>query len=542
MLKHSLSTTSALVVVAALSLAACSSTSSENPKSAKAGATDDYAVSLSSEATKDVCDTSKAGGDINYRVNAAGGLDPVGTNSDTQTDAAIYGQLVEWINSESKFEPSLAKSIESNADYTQWTLKLRDDVSYSDGTKLDSEAVVANLQRYLDPAHAGAYTAYVASISKMDTPDPSTVVFTLKRAWATFPWLLSRNPGNIINPKVLADPDADKLISGAPPANAGAGPYVFASAERGASTTLKKKANWWGGEACLDTIKVSYTAADTDADLQALRAGQVNAFLGFDPQAISKIKDDPSLNRYLSPVAYAGEIVPNVSRKPLDDVRIRQAMEYALDDQVINSRNWGGAGLTGRAIVPPYFKYQPTVAPLAVDATAGKKLVDAAKSDGVKTSFSYKTSESPVNTTLAILQAALFKNVGLGVKAESMPILDFYTQFYAERNFEAGQTGLTVTAACPYCGLSAVETGNGSNFGNFSDPELDAALKELQATPTGPELVPVLDKVQKIWNDVVPVVFAGWLPQLVITDKSVHGLHFTSDQAVVNFADLYVKK
>ncbi|MGW9426122.1 ABC transporter substrate-binding protein, partial [Streptomyces koyangensis] len=147
------------------------------------------------------------GGNLSYATfSAVTSLDPAnrqdsGTTGGTEM-AAIYDLLVRYDRVAEEYLPQLAQSLETNADASQWTLTLRPNAKFSDGTPVDSAAVRWSIDRYL--GKNGTQTqVWKTSVADMTAPDASTVVFTLQRPWREFPIMLTSGPGMIVAPSSM---------------------------------------------------------------------------------------------------------------------------------------------------------------------------------------------------------------------------------------------------------------------------------------------------------------------------------------------------
>ena len=178
----------------------------------------------------------------------------------------------------------------------------------------------------------------------------------------------------------------------------------------------------------------------------------------------------------------------------------------------------------------------------AVRANTNLRIALRVTSVSTTDDLTYTINNSPVNENLAILQKSLLENVGFTVKIEKLQIADFYQQVYGARNFQMSQSGFNVSSACPYCGLSSVETGAGGNFGNFTSPDMDAALAVLQSAKPGAETSAALTKVQDLWNTEMPTPIVMWLPYIAAVDKKVHGLEFPGGDTLLKFSTVYISK
>ncbi len=124
-------------------------------------------------------------------------LDPTKTQAAGSTGgtemAAIYDTLIRTDAESGTFEPQLAESLEHNADYTQFTVKLREGATFSDGSPVDADAVKWSIDRFV-AARADVSQVWANSVTSIATPDAKTVTFTLNAPWNDFPVLLAMGP------------------------------------------------------------------------------------------------------------------------------------------------------------------------------------------------------------------------------------------------------------------------------------------------------------------------------------------------------------
>lgn len=529
----------ALAVALLLALTACTQSSTDDTPAEQQSAAAD-GLSMRAEDPSDVCTEDRVGGSLNFRtVSEGSGTDPAVSQSNMTTNAAIYGTLLRYNNATGEFEGDLAESLTGNQDSSQWTLTLRDDVRYSDGTLLDAAAVKQNLERYVDPNFPSAFTSRVAEISEMTIKDPRTVVFDLKSSWGTFPWLLAQSPGMVVNPKVLASTEPEELAAGAPE-NAGAGAYVFSEAVRGESVTFAAKSDWWGGPVCIEELTLSWGVNDSSADYDAQRAGQVQAFFTYDTSVLKRADADPEADIYQLPEAIGSYVTGNARQEPFSDIRMRQAVAMSLDRDLINSRIYNGMAYATAAVVPPSLSDQPTVEPVQFDPEAAEQLAKELKDDGATTAFEYLVTPNPAIENQVILEQALTKNAGLDMQIEYLQIPDYVERIFGSRNFVAANGGISISGACPYCALDQFTSKSSQNVTGFSSPALDEALDTLKAALPGEQTVSALDELQTVWNKEMPSVPTIWIPQYIVADTSVRGLGFSASSYQIHFDAAYV--
>ncbi|MFT4219560.1 MAG: ABC transporter substrate-binding protein [Microbacterium sp.] len=310
--------------------------------------------------------------------------------------------------------PSLADSFEWTDDTnTQLTVKLHPDLKFSDGTDLNADAVKTSIEHFKEGQSVFSYVA--ASIASIETPDPLTVVFNLSEPTPALPTYLAENTGmgSIISPQALDD----GVNLGT--TTVGAGPYVLAESEtvQGSVYTYTPNEHYYDqdaikfGEIEIRVIENANTA------LSALQSGQVDVAYG------QTDTFETATQAGLSTVAFPtninglwlqdqkGEVVP-----ALGDVRVRQALQYAVDRASIADAVTLGAGAaTYQSVTPDSLGYDASLE-LIYDydvAKAESLLAEAGYPDGF--TMEITAAPGPDNTTLAQAIAEQFGKIGVVV-------------------------------------------------------------------------------------------------------------------------------
>jgi peptide/nickel transport system substrate-binding protein len=378
-------------------------------------------------------DTSggKAGGTLVF----AGAADPVALDgalvSDGESIRAItqlFETLVFLKPGTTEPAPGLATKWQPNAAGTSWTFTLRDGVKFHDGTPLDAKAVCANFDRwfnfsgplqnpsasyYWQVAFGGFKTYDAKSGAPKDSlykscvaKDDKTVVLNLTKPSATIIPALSQQAFSIASPKALKDykadagtVDADGVFhptgSFSTEHPVGTGPFKFDSWTHGDRLVLVRNDDYWGQKAKIDKLIIR-PIADNAARLQALQTGEIQGYDLVEPQDISTIEGDSSLqilNRPAFNVAYVGF---NMATKPTNDPKVRQALAYGLDRKSVVDNFYGGRAQVAKEFMPPeVVGYAPDVKTYTYDpAKAKQTLQQAGYSLPVKIDFWYPTDVS----------------------------------------------------------------------------------------------------------------------------------------------------
>jgi peptide/nickel transport system substrate-binding protein len=224
-----------------------------------------------------------------------------------------------------KPQPQLAESWDVSSDLKQITVSLRKGVMYHSGREFTADDVVWNLTRALDPKiTVGIVTGFFAPDTTFTAKDKYTVVLQSSQPWPTVFDMF-----HVVN---MLDKDNTDVASNKQTKAVGTGPFVFQEWRQGESMRFTKNPNYWqSGRPYLDEIVVN-VRKDAQAMLADLESGAADLVYNVGLQDFMRLKSDNNYQaQLLTPAAGFYQIQPNVKFKPLDDKRVRQALNYALD-------------------------------------------------------------------------------------------------------------------------------------------------------------------------------------------------------------------
>lgn len=235
------------------------------------------------------------------------------------------------------FQPHLATSWTSSEDKRTWTFKLRDDVRFHDGSPLTADDVVHHMNRILDPKNRARSRAFITPIQRAVAVDAHTVRYELVHPWMSFPGVLTA-PSliGLIPPRksVEAGTQNRKPI--------GTGPYRFVSWAGGDRIVVERNPDYWGPrKAHLDRI-VFRVLPDPQARYASLQAGDADVIWTDRGQSIRQAENDPSIVVIAKDGKGAAITFLNASKPPLDDLRVRQALAMAWNQEAVLQVTWQG--------------------------------------------------------------------------------------------------------------------------------------------------------------------------------------------------------
>lgn len=434
--------------------------------------------------------------------------------------AAIYDVLVRYDDADQQYVPQLAKSLESSDDGAKWTLKLRDGVKFNDGTVLDAAAVTSSIQRYNTNRGLNSQV-WTTNVLDMSTPDSSTVVFSLSNPWGEFPAMLAGGHGMIVAPSAT---DGDKIKP------VGAGPFAVERFDPNELLLLSARPDYWGGAPNLNQLRF-VPIADDNGKADSLRSGEVQVAYLRSPEIITTLRDAGTAG-YLDTSSLGGIIQINGRPGlPGEDVRVRQAIAYAIDVDLFDERANNGLGMPGAEIFQPWSRWHNDVEPLGYAPEKATALLDEAKADGYDGRISFTTTSSPVGRSQALALQAMLQAVGFTMDIDYQASAgDVSKKVRVQQDYQLAFSGLSLAEVSPFIRLySGLQSGSTNNVFGYKNPEMDAALIKVQAATNDDEKKAALGDVQRIVNQTSPFVALSALTTLVAWSDNVHGVQPTLD-------------
>jgi peptide/nickel transport system substrate-binding protein len=504
--------------------------------------------------------TPKSGGSITMGMfSETAGLDPVVTNGGGTTGqtelTAVYDTLMRFNTEKKVFEPHLAESVTSNADLTEWTMKLRPNVKFTDGTTLDADAVVFGMKRHTQFGSRAA--AQVAIIKEYTVVDPLTVKFTLSTGWANFPFALSYTSGMIPSPTAVKAACGQNQETA--PRNCkfnlepvGAGPFKVQKYTPKESIVLVRNDNYWNGKPYLDQITFKVLAG-AGATYDAISTGTMQVGFLREAEVVKKAQDEKKIDSYLN-MSWAGGVallnngkvscrnglpasickdkpdgVVNLDT-PTADRRIRQAIAYALDPNAINQRANAGAGFPGGELFQKTSKWA-SAAPLnTFDIAKAKALVEEVKKEGKwDGSIRVNCHNAPSRQSWATTFQTLLTSAGFNVKLKNdYDTASLVADVTNTKQFDVACWGLSFAEEAPEIGLLAsLLSTSAANGMNYINTEMDAQIQIVRSGKTEQERKAALEKIQEIWRADMPTPVYEAVAEMIAWNKNVKGIRPT---------------
>ena len=418
-------------------------------------------------------------------------------------------------------QPALATGYAMSDDARTYTFPIRQGVVFHDGTPMTMEDVVYSLEKAagLDGSEPRTGMDGIASVEA----DGDTVVLHLSEPDVELtPFLITA-----IVPAGTADADdtdPENVIPAALDSQPiGTGPFRFVSYTVGQDITLEKNdAYWMDGVPILDEV-VFKIAADMDAAFLEMKAGNVDIFPYLSFERESEIQDLYDTREDLKNMVQIFAL--NNDRAPFDDMRVRQAMNLAVDRQgLLDQLNAGhGTPLTS-GMSPAMGDYYNADLEGRFDRDvdeAKRLLADAGYADGFSTTVTVP-SDYIFHVNTAVILAEQLKEVGIDLEINQVDWATWLETVYFGRNFDSTVIALT-SEFTPKDVLNRYASEASGNFINFSNGEYDAVYATVQASVDSAERIDGYRRLQEILVDEAASVYLQDPATMVAVNRHIGG-------------------
>jgi len=449
-------------------------------------------------------------------------LDPrVGLDgSSERIDSLIFDDLLSR-GDNLDVAPGLAERWEI-PDPLTYVFHLHHGVKFHDGRLLTSRDVKWTFDSLLQGKVRSTKTAVYRFVDQVDTPDDFTVIFHMKEPTATLLWNLSDGAMGIVPYGSGSEMSAHPI---------GSGPFKFVSAESDKEVILERNDNYWGEKAKLTRLRFAIVPDATTRALE-LRKGSADAAINeLTPDMVLTLEQDPSLAVERAPGTVLAYLAFNLRDPILKDVRVRQAIAYALDRRPMIEYLWRGEAQPARSILPPQsWAFDGQVPSYNHDPGKARELLDAAgyrEVNGVRFHITMKTSTDE-NTRLmvAVIQQQL-REVGIALDIRSFEFATFFAdvthgafQLYGLRWIGGNED----PDIFEYAFHTAKFPPNGANRGYYSNPRLDALIDQARREVDPKLRKPIYAEVQRILAVELPYIDLWYLDNVLVHNKRVRNL------------------
>lgn len=405
-----------------------------------------------------------------------------------------------------------------------YVFHLRHGVRFHDGRALTSRDVKWTFDSLLGGKIRTTKTAAYRYVERVEAEDDFTVVFQLKEPDSALLWNLSDGAMGIVPEGSLGEMSAKPI---------GSGPFRFVSAQLDKEVVLERNAEYWGGAPKIERVRFAVVPDMTTRALE-LRKGSadaaINAMTG---DMVLTLEREAGLEVLHAPGTVLAYLGFNLRDPLLKDVRVRQALGYAIDRRPFIEYLQRGFARPAYSVLPPESWAYADSTPIAHDAERARQLLEQAgyaAKDGVRFHLTMKTSTDESTRLLASVLQQQLREVGIALDIRSFEFATFFAdvtrglfQVYSLRwiggNEDPDIFNIFNSARFPP---------NGTNRGFYSNPEVDRLLEQGRREPEQQKRKEIYRRLQQILSEQAPAINLWYFDNVLVHSKRVRNIRLNS--------------
>ena len=408
--------------------------------------------------------------------------------------------------------PLLAESMTPSDDLMTWTIRLRPGVQFHDGVAVDAAAVKANL----DAFRASPSVGYgMSQVTEIVVVDDLTVEVRMNAPWSSFASYLVGQPGYMVSPSTLGTNETF----------VGTGPFVLESWTPGAGARVVRNENYWReGLPYLDAIEFT-NIPDATVRRQALESGELDVYTLPNDMDIVEFLDDDGVDVWIgSAVSNEAAFVLNTAAAPFDDLRVRQAMAYALDRDLIIEVTRSGLTTPADGPVNPGSRWYAETDYPDFDMAEAQRLVEEYEAEHGPIQFTLNGEPTPESQELRELAVSFWEEAGMEVTQEEIGLGASVSTAISD-DFQA-IAWAQFSAIDPDGDRSFFRSGGPLNWSNYVSARIDTALDAGRATADPDARYEAYAEFQRALAEELPIIFVDHLGgvEAVASQPTVHGI------------------
>ena len=401
------------------------------------------------------------------------GFDPVVTKTTAFQTVMVGGMIFGTplgLDATNHEHPSNAFSVTPSPDGVVWRTKLRPDLRFSDGSALTADDVARHWTRILDPERSKSYIDYVSPFKEVVATDPLTIETRLKFPWPAFANQVAFNGFlNWVMPAKY-EASAEQEINRKP---IGAGPYMLTEWNQDGGMVLVRNPHYWNPDAQhLDKIVVKFIP-DENSRYAALKSGDIDFAFGSMRQ-VQDARTNPALQVIKQRGTGAFTVQFNTTAPPLDDVRVRRALAYAIDRAAERKVILSDEGEMATSLWPEGSPWHcDDVAYPEYDPAKAQSLL---RDYGKPVKLTLQVPAFPIGVLIGELYQSFWKKVGVETEIAQVQIGPSYIGPVFAGKYQATLWDSPDLPDPDVQVYAVLHSGSGANVGRVNDPILDEAL------------------------------------------------------------------
>ena len=455
------------------------------------------------------------GGDLTVGIAADldASIDPHVSSSSAGTREILFNIFEGLVkpDTEGNLNPAIASEVSVNETADVYTFTLREGVKFHNGKEVTAEDVIYSLSRAAGLETGEPLVNDVKGIASVEKTDDKTIVVTLSAPDTEF----------LAHATVAIIPEGNDPLKEV----VGTGPFKFVSRSVQENVILEKNADYWGEPAHVDKVTLK-VIDDSETMVMSLRSGAVDMAVRMNANQIKGLSD-LNIKEGSSNVVQA--LYLNNAFEPFSDIRVRQALCYAIDKHaVIDLGNDGHGTAVGSSMFPTFGKYfmDELTDYYTPDPEKARELL---KEAGYENSLEFTITvpsnmQQHVDTAQVIIEQ--LKEVGVTAKLNQVEWTTWLDEAYKGRQFEATVVGMDAHGVAASDMLARFESTSSKNFINYNDPEYDAAYQKAVSTTDDAEQTAAFKECERILTEKAANVYIQDVASFTVMQNNVDGYEY----------------
>lgn len=416
-------------------------------------------------------------------------------------------------NSNGDLVPAVASEYQMSEDGKHYTFTLRDGIKFHNGNLVTVEDIKASIDKCADTTNGEPLVSAFSNIDSVNIMDEKTVEIVLREADTDF----LPNLTTAIIPKELTDADKNPI---------GTGPYQFVSRSPQENFVVKRFDDYWGDKAHIENVEFK-VCANADSIVMNLEGGSIDMFARVTTAQAEQLSDRFMLEEGTMNLVQA--LYLNHAQKPFDDVRVRQALCYAMNKKDILQFVSDGKGTEiGSNVFPSFGKYyMPELNDTyKQDIEKAKQLLtEAGYPDGFTMEITVPSNYAQHVDTAQVLKEQL-KAIGVTAEIKLVEWGTWIDEVYTKRNYQTTVIGLDASELSARALLERFTSSAGDNFTNYSNKQYDQYFSDAMKSTNDDDKTKYYKECEKLLAEDAANVYIQDLPELVAINKKYAGYEF----------------
>ncbi len=418
-------------------------------------------------------------------------------------------------------QPGLAERWEI-PDPLTYVFHLHRGVTFHDGRPLTSRDVKWTFDSLLEGKVRSTKSAAYRFVDRIEAPDDLTVIFHLKEPNATLLWNLSEGASGIVPYGSLDEITRHPI---------GSGPFKFLSAEQDKEVVVERNDDYWGAKPGLARVRFAVIPDPTTRALELRKQSADVAINALTADTVVALQSEPNLRIERAPGTILSYLAFNTRDPLLRDVRVRQAIAYAIDRAPLLEYIWRGFAQPALSVLPPQsWAYDADVATYPHDPEKARQMLDAAgyrPHDGVRFHLTMKTSTEESTRLLAAVLQQQLRDVGIALDIRTFEFATFFAdvtsgafQLYSLR-WIGGNQDPDIFELCFH---SHRFPPMGANRGFYSNPRVDGLIDQARRETDQNARKRLYAEVQEVLAQDEPYINLWYFDNVLVHTRRVRNI------------------